>query len=240
MISLFNKDIFGNVLILKKWLIRILGFLSYNRFAQIDIEGTEIISLLPKKNVLFVANHQTYFADATAMIHIFNASLNGNINSIKNKSYLWRPKLNIYFIAAKETMNSGLIPKILSYTGSISVERTWREKGKQIKRNINTLDVQNINRALQEGWLITFPQGTTKPGAPVRKGTAYMIKASQPIVVPVLIEGFDKAFDKTGLKIKQKGVKKKIKIKDVINIDYTSDSVEDIVRKISVAIEQSC
>jgi len=238
MISLLNKDIFGNVLILKKWLIRILGFLSYNRFAQIDIEGAEIIPLLPKKNVLFVANHQTYFADATAMIHIFNASLNGNINSIKNKSYLWRPKLNIYFIAAKETMNSGLIPKILSYTGSVSVERTWREKGKQIKRNINTLDVQNINRALQEGWLITFPQGTTKPGSPVRKGTAYMIKASQPIVVPVLIEGFDKAFDKTGLKIKQKGVKKKIKIKDVINIDYTSDSVEDIVRKISIAIEQ--
>ena len=59
MISLFNKDIFGNVLILKKWLIRILGFLSYNRFAHIDIEGTEIISLLPQKNVLFVANHQT-------------------------------------------------------------------------------------------------------------------------------------------------------------------------------------
>ena len=164
--------------------------------------------------------------------------MNGNINSIKNKSYLWRPKLNIYFIAAKETMNSGLIPKILSYTGSVSVERTWREKGKKIKRNINTLDVRNINRALQEGWLITFPQGTTKPGAPVRKGTAYMIKESKPIVVPVLIEGFDKAFDKTGLKIKQKGVKKKIKIKDVINIDYTSDSVEDIVRKISIAIEQ--
>jgi len=42
--------------------------------------------------------------------------------------------------------------------------------------------------------------------APVRKGTASLIKAFNPIVVPVKIDGFNKAFDKKGLKFKERGV----------------------------------
>ena len=45
------------------------------------------------KNVLFISNHQTYFADVVAMFHVFNASLSGRIDSIKNVGYLWSPKL---------------------------------------------------------------------------------------------------------------------------------------------------
>ena len=132
---IFKKNIFGQSLFLKKWLIRILGFLSYYRFQSINklnITGISVIRDLPERNVLFVSNHQTYFADAAAMIHVFNSSLNGNEN-INDNSYLWRLKLNIYFIAAKETMKSGWLPKILSYAGSISIQRTWRSRyeGKQ-------------------------------------------------------------------------------------------------------------
>ena len=54
----------------------------------------------------------------------FNASLSGRIDSIKNVGYLWNPKLNIYYVAAKETMKSGLLPRILAYAGSVSIERT--------------------------------------------------------------------------------------------------------------------
>ena len=61
---------------------------------------------LPDSNVLFVSNHQTYFADVVAMLHVFNASLHGRNDTIKNVGYLWNPKLNIYYVAAKETMKS--------------------------------------------------------------------------------------------------------------------------------------
>src|SRR5207302_4212265 len=54
-------------------------------------------------------------------------------------------------------------------------------------------------------WVITFPQGTTKPFAPGRRGTAYIIKHCKPIVIPVVIQGFWRAFNKKGLKFKKKG-----------------------------------
>ena len=41
------------------------------------------------------------------------------MNSLKKKSYIWNPKLDIFFVAAKETMKSGFIPKILSFAGSV-------------------------------------------------------------------------------------------------------------------------
>ena len=132
--SLFKKNPFGHIIFFKLWLIRIAGVLTHRRFKgfnELKIHGSEIIKDLPDTNVLFVSNHQTYFADVAAMLHVFNASLSGREDSIKNVGYLWRPKLNIYFVAAKETMKAGLLPKILAYAGSISIERTWREKGRQ-------------------------------------------------------------------------------------------------------------
>ena len=102
---MFKKNPFGHYLFLKKWLIRIMGGISHRRyrgFNQLQVEGSEVIRKLPENNVLFVSNHQTYFADVVAMFHVFNASLSGRIDSIKNIGYLWDPKLNIYFVAAKE------------------------------------------------------------------------------------------------------------------------------------------
>ena len=113
-------------------------------------------------------------------------------------------KINIYFIAAKETMQSGWLPKIFSYAGAVSVQRTWRLRNKNINRNLNLNDVDNISKALNDGWVVTFPQGTTTSWAPVRKGTAHIIKKNKPIVVPVVINGFRDAFDKKGLMIRKK------------------------------------
>ena len=104
-------------------------------------------------------------------------------------------------------MTKGLFPKILAYTGAILISRTWKSKGKSINRPINTKDIEKINKALEDGWLITFPQGTTKNWAPVRKGTAYIIKKNKPLIIPIIIKGFRNAFDKTGLKL-IKGVQK--------------------------------
>ena len=114
-------------------------------------EGSENILNLPERNVLFVSNHQTYFADVVAMFHVFNASLSGRQDTLKNMGYLWKPKLNIYFVAAKETMRSGILPRILAYAGSISIERTWREKGKDVKRQVKLGDISKIGTALDDG-----------------------------------------------------------------------------------------
>ncbi|MGB0895779.1 MAG: lysophospholipid acyltransferase family protein [Flavobacteriaceae bacterium] len=239
--GLFKKNPFGHILFIKKFLIRFVGVLSHRRFRgfnELQIEGSEIIKDLPDTNVLFISNHQTYFADVTAMFHVFNASLSGRVDSIKNVGYLWQPKLNIYYVAAKETMKAGLLPKILAYVGAVSIDRTWRSKGQDVKRQVKMSDVTNIGRALDDGWLITFPQGTTTPFKPIRRGTAHIIKQNKPIVVPIVIDGFRRSFDKKGLRLKKKGILQSFIIKEPLEIDYENESIDDIVTKIEYAIEQ--
>ena len=238
---MFKKNPFGHYLILKKWLIRYLGFMTHRRyrgFNQLQIEGSEIIKKLPNNNVLFISNHQTYFADVVAMFHVFNASLSGRIDSIKNVGYIWSPKLNMYYVAAKETMKSGFLPRIMAYAGSVSIERTWRENGQSINRQVKMSDITNIGLALDDGWLITFPQGTTMPFKPVRKGTVHIIKNYKPIVIPIVIDGFRRSFDKKGLMIKKKGILQSMIIKEPLKIDYEKDSLNDIIEKIQYSIEQ--
>ena len=239
--GLFKRNPFGHILFIKRWLIRILGAMTHRRFKgfnELQIEGSEIIKELPDTNVLFVSNHQTYFADVVAMFHVFNASLSGRVDSIKNIGYLWKPKLNLYFVAAKETMSAGLLPKILAYTGSVSIERTWREKGKEINRQVKLSDVNNISVALQDGWVITFPQGTTKPWKPIRRGTAHIIKQNKPLVVPIVIDGFRRSFDRKGLRIKKRNILQSMVIKEPLEIDYENETVDEIVEKLQYAIEQ--
>ena len=239
--NIFKKNPFGHNLFIKKWLIRILGFLShtrFNRFNKLKIEGSDVLRSIPKNNVLFVSNHQTYFADVVAMFHVFNASLSGRDDSIKNVTYLWQPKLNIYYIAAKETMKDGLFPRILAYVGSVSIDRTWRSKGEVVNRQVKMSDVSKIGIALNDGWVITFPQGTTTPFKPIRKGTAHIIKKYKPTVVPIVIDGFRRSFDKKGIRIKKRNILQSMEIKQPLEIDYENESIDSIVEKLEYAIEQ--
>jgi len=239
--TLFKKNPFGHILWIKKMLIRILGVIShgrYRKFNNLQIEGSEILRNLRQNNVLFISNHQTYFADVAAMFHVFNAALKGRDDSIKNIGYIWNPKLNLYYIAAGETMRSGILPKIFAYTGSISIERTWRSAGENVNRQVKMSDISNIKKALDDGWVITFPQGTTTPFKPIRRGTAHIIKTYKPIVVPIVIDGFRRSFDKKGLMIKKRNVLQSMVIKEPLEIDYDNDEINDIVTKIEYAIEQ--
>jgi 1-acyl-sn-glycerol-3-phosphate acyltransferase len=238
---LFKKNPFGHILWIKKMLIRILGVISHSRyrsFNNLQIEGSEVLRNIPENNVLFISNHQTYFADVAAMFHVFNASLKGRDDNIKNIGYIWNPKLNLYYIAAGETMRSGILPKIFAYTGSVSIDRTWRSAGENVNRQVKMSDISNISMALDDGWVITFPQGTTTPFKPIRRGTAHIIKTYKPTVVPIVIDGFRRSFDKKGLMIKKRNVLQSMVIKEPLEIDYENDEICDIVTKIEYAIEQ--
>jgi len=188
--------------------------------------------------VLFIANHQTYFADVAAMFHVFNAALKGRVDNIKNIGYIWNPKLNMYFVAAGETMRDGLLPKLFAYAGSVSIDRTWRSDGKNVNRQVKMSDVSNIGKALNDGWVITFPQGTTTPFKPIRRGTAHIIKKHKPIVIPIVIDGFRRSFDKKGLAIKKRNVLQSMVIKEPLEIDYDNEDIPEIIKKIEFAIEQ--
>ena len=233
-----NKNIFGQYLIIKKAIIRTIGVLTHKTFnnKRFNIQGTTILNEIPKHNVLFISNHQTYFYDVIAMLHVFNASLNGRRDSLKNILYLLKPKSNIYFIAALETMKASVISKILSYAGSILIKRTWREAGKEITRNIRSEDFDNIIKALNDGWVITFPRGTTDNSKPVRSGTAHIIKQTNPIVIPVKIDGFGDVFERNSLKIKNKTKPFSIKFGNALKFN-DDESIQSITNQIEKIID---
>ena len=135
-------------------------------------------------------------------------------------------------------MRDSWISRLFTLGGALTVKRTWNNGSKEIRRGLDPSDTRKITRALEENWVITFPQGTTKPFAPGRKGTALIIKQTKPIVVPVVINGFWRAFNKTGLKFKKKGTQLSVRFKEPLAIDYDAPA-EVILSQIMDAIEQS-
>ncbi|WP_185877613.1 lysophospholipid acyltransferase family protein [Blattabacterium cuenoti] len=234
------KDALGNLYFIKRLLIFFLGYISYNKcngFNDLKLEGTENIKNLPDKKVLFISNHQTYFIDVFAMFHVFFSVKNGFIKNVNNPIYLFNPKLNLYYVAAKETMKSSFLSKIFVYLGGITVKRVWKEKNKKMNRLLSEINL--MGKALNDGWLITFPQGTTKEFSPGRRGIVHVIKKYNPIVVPIVINGFKDAYDKKGIKIKKKGIIQKMKIKNPVQLNIKNENVNNIMDKIMDSIEQS-
>lgn len=218
-----------------------VGIITYPGLALINklkITGTENLENLPKNNVLFVSNHQTYFADVITFIHIFCAVKWRKKNKLGLPYYLLNPFTRLYYVAAEETMNGNWISRLFKLAGALTVKRTWRAEGKEVRRGLDPSDTRKITTALKDNWIITFPQGTTKPFAPGRKGTAYIIKQCKPIVVPVVINGFWRAFTKKGLTFKRRGSLLSVNFKQPLVIDYEAPA-EIILEQVMDAIEQS-
>lgn len=230
-----------NFRLVRKLIYALVGIVSYPGLVMVNrlrIRGTEHISSLPHENVLFVSNHQTYFADVITFLHIFSAVKWRKQNRLGLPLYLLNPFTNVYYVAAEETMKSSFISRLFAMAGALTVKRTWRAEGQEVRRGLDASDTRKITKALSDSWVITFPQGTTKPFAPGRKGTAYIIKQNKPVVVPVVISGFWRAFNKKGLKFKKKGSMLSITFKEPLKIDF-EDSVENILNSVMNAIEQS-
>ncbi len=239
--KLFKRDALGIFIFSKRMVFILFGLIAHYRFKILNnttITGSEHVRKLPKRQVLIVSNHQTYFADVSLILLTFFSIKNGLKDKIGSLFTLLNPQVRIYFVAAMETMKAGILPKLFAYAGGILIKRTWREKGQDIKREVDPNDTKQIGDALRDGWVITFPQGTTRPYAPGRKGTAHIIKQYKPIVLPIVIDGFRRAFDKKGILIKKKGVQISLRVKPPLNINY-DDTPEAILQQIMQAIEQS-
>lgn len=240
-----KKDVNNIPVLIKELFIitpfqHLLGTLFLNVINKIKVEGRDIVKQLPDNNVLFVSNHQTYFMEGIALMVEFDRIMH------PVKHWCWKAGTGkCYYIVAVETaQRKGLIHRIIEWGGAVTVSRTWKKKEQAVgdcELSVEHIehDQEKVIRALDDGWVITFPQGTTTPFARGRKGTARIIKKAQCIVVPVVVEGFSKAFHRsrpcwpiklrTGLKIR---------FKTPLDINY-DDSDESIINQIMDAIEQS-
>ena len=219
----------------------VIGAISFPGLAiinKLQINGMEKLRKLPKQNVLFVSNHQTYFAEVITFLHIFCAVSWRKKNRLGIPYYLLWPYTRVQFVSAEETMKKNMLVKIFALAGSIMVKRVWVDDAKETRKGLDPSDTRKISRALEKNWVITFPQGTTTPYVPGRKGTAFIVKHYKPIVIPVVIDGFNKAFDKKGLKLLKKGTRLSVTFKDPMLINF-EDSTEKILDDIMDAIEQS-
>jgi 1-acyl-sn-glycerol-3-phosphate acyltransferase len=142
--------------------------------------------------------------------------------SYLKRPYLVWPRTHLYIVAALETMkNRGWLPRLMAYNGTICVKRTWKENDRPIERPVDPEDIEKIGTGLRSGWVLTYPQGTTTPGAPGRIGCAHIIKQFRPLVLPVRLEGLRKAFDETGLKLRKTGVDLSVRYGRPLDLDYS-------------------
>ncbi|MGN6491652.1 MAG: lysophospholipid acyltransferase family protein [Agriterribacter sp.] len=229
------------VKLVRKIVYVIIGVLSYPGLAIINklkITGTEHLKNLPRNKVLFVSNHQTYFMDVIAFLHIFCAVKWRKKNKLGVPYYLLNPFSSVYFVSAEDTMKKTFMSRLMAMAGALTVKRTWVEEDKTVRKGLNLSDTKKILKALERNWVITFPQGTTTPFAPGRKGTAFLVRQSKATVIPIVITGFNKAFHKKSLKLMKKGTVMTVTFKPPMQINY-NDNLDVILDQLMDAIEQS-
>ena len=146
---------------------------------DVHVEGDELLPELPRRNVVFLANHQTYFMEALAFFDLVY---------VRYQFPLENPVLR--FSAAEETMKKNLLTAIMTLAGSVTFRRSFREGGVDVNRKVDLDGVNRVQESIREGWLLHFPAGTTKKGAPLRAGVSRLLHQARAIVVPVRVDGF--------------------------------------------------
>ncbi len=209
------RDAFGYLRPIRGGMINLGGYLTALQLRvlnRLKVHGVENLKQLPSRGVLLVSNHMTHYMDAIVVFH--------SVSYLRRPYLVW-PRTDLYIVAALETMkNSGWLPRLMAYNGTICIKRTWKEGDKLVERKVDPEDIQKVSTGLNGGWVLTYPQGTTTPGAPGRIGCAEIIKQYRPIVLPVRMDGLRHAFDKTGLKLRKIGVDLSVRYGRPLEIDY--------------------
>ena len=227
------RDAFGHLRPVRWGMINLGGYLTVLQLRilnRLRVEGVEHLKNLPSRGVLLVSNHLTYYMDSIVVFH--------SVSYLRRPYLIW-PRTDLYIVAALETMRSrGWLPRLMEYNGTICVKRTWKEGNNTVQRQVDPEDIHKINTGLKSGWVLTFPQGTTAPGAPGRLGCARIIKEFRPTVVPVRLHGLREAFDKTGLKLRRLGTELSVQYGRALNFDY-DQSVSDILSTVMAGIGEA-
>ena len=146
---------------------------------DVQVEGDEVLKELPRKNVVFLANHQTYFLEAIAFFDLVY---------VRHQMPLESPIVR--FSAAEETMKQNLLTKLMTLAGGVTFKRSFREGGADVRRAVDLEGVARVEEAIQDGWLLHFPTGTTKKGAPLRSAVTRLLHNTKAVALPVRVEGF--------------------------------------------------
>ncbi|MGZ5425899.1 MAG: lysophospholipid acyltransferase family protein [Thermoanaerobaculia bacterium] len=160
-----------------------LGFtIPYFRLLnRVRVTGDAIIDKLPRKNVVFLSNHQTYFMEAMAIFDVVY---------VRHHLPLENPFMR--FSAATETMKQNPLTQLFTKAGGVTFRRSFREGGKEVNRAVDFEGVAKVEEAIANGWLLHFPTGTTQKGAPLRPGVAQLLHRTKAVAVPVRVDGFRK------------------------------------------------
>lgn len=158
-----------------------LGFsIPYFRLLnKVHAEGDDLLRRLPRRGVVFLSNHQTYFTEAIAFFDLVY---------VRHQFPLEDPVLR--FSAAEETMKKNLLTSLLTKAGGVTFRRSFREGGQDVKRTVDIEGVNRVEHAIASGWLLHFPAGTTQKDAPLRPGVAQLLHRTKAVAVPVRVDGF--------------------------------------------------
>jgi 1-acyl-sn-glycerol-3-phosphate acyltransferase len=146
---------------------------------DVHVEGDEVLPRLPRKNVVFLANHQTYFLEAIAFFDVVY---------VRHQFPLEDPVVR--FSAAEETMKKNLVTKVMTLAGGVTFRRSFREGGVDVRRAVDLKGVERVEEAIRDGWLLHFRAGTTKQGAPLRSGVSRLLHHTKATALPVRVDGF--------------------------------------------------
>jgi 1-acyl-sn-glycerol-3-phosphate acyltransferase len=146
---------------------------------RVRTTGDEILETLPHKNVVFLSNHQSYFLEAVAFFDLIY---------VRHQFDFEDPVLR--FSAAEETMQKNALTQLFARAGSVTLKRSFRDAGGDIARPVDTRGAARVEKAIRTGWLLHFPAGTTRKGAPLRAGVSRLLHNTRAIAIPVRVDGF--------------------------------------------------
>jgi 1-acyl-sn-glycerol-3-phosphate acyltransferase len=146
---------------------------------DVHVEGDEVLQTLPRRNVVFLANHQTYFLEAIAFFDLVY---------VRHQFPLESPVVR--FSAAEETMKQNLLTKLMTLAGGVTFKRSFRADGEDVRRAVDMEGVARVEEAIKDGWLLHFPAGTTRKGAPLRPAVTRLLHNAQAVALPMRVEGF--------------------------------------------------
>ena len=129
---------------------------------DVHVEGDEVLKDLPRRNVVFLANHQTYFLEALAFFDLVY---------VRHQFPLENPVLR--FSAAEETMKKNLLTKLMTLAGGVTFRRSFREGGVDVSRPVDLDGVARVEEAIQRRLAAALPRRHHEEGrAPALRGLA--------------------------------------------------------------------